>query len=364
MIVKQIKLVNFRNYETLDMKFTKGIHFFIGKNGQGKTNLLESMFFLSCTKSHRTNQFTQLIRKNEPFSILECIVEDGHKIPMKIVLNPNGKNLFLYNDPIPKVSSFIGMLNAVMFCPDDIYLFHDTPKKRRKFIDLELGKISKTYTHTLNTYYKLLKDRNAYLKSMNVDREYVRILDDQMIHCEVQIIHQRKQFIDKIMQNSIHYYTSISEDQTNIQCIYKSFVEYDSISVMKQNMKQRYEKDFTKDCLYKQTSQGIHKDDFIFMMNGYEAASYASQGQKRSFILALKLSIIKTIQQLTSSYPILLLDDVFSELDAYRREKLLSLLDESVQVFISATDKVSCGNKKDVHYYVVNEGIIEEYKED
>lgn len=364
MIIEKLKIRNFRNYDDSVIDFKKGIHFIIGKNGQGKTNLLESIYYLSCTKSHRTNVNLDLIKKDTSFFMLEAnILKNDSKMNLKCIVNENGKNLYFYKTPVKKVSDFIGTLNAVMFCPNDMNLFQSSPGNRRRLIDLELGKISKSYTNTLNLYYKLLKDRNAYLKKDNIDKNFIDILNDQMIHCQITIIKQRQKFIADIIKNSESFYKKLSNDDTSISCHYASFIKYEDEDVMIEKMLEKYNKSYERDLLYKVTNIGIHKDDFIFMINENEVVSYASQGQMRSIILALKLGIVKTIYLLTKTYPILLLDDVFSELDSDRRKMLLNLLDDDMQIFISSTDKILIENKN-INYWIVENGTITEFKED
>lgn len=365
MIIEKIKARNFRNYANLSIDLKKGIHFIIGKNGQGKTNVLESIYYLSCTKSHRTNTNENLIRKGSPFFMLEADVNrNGKRLNLRCIVNKEGKNLYFYNNPVKKVSDFIGSLNAVMFCPNDMNLFDAPPKERRKFVDLELGKLSKTYTSKLNTYYHLLKERNAYLKRDNVSIDFIEIIDEQLIDIQTTILSQRKKFIDDILKNSNLFYQKLSNDQTEITCHYNSFVEYDEIDKMKEKMREKYKKNRDRDILYKQTHIGIHKDDFIFLMNGNEVASFASQGQKRSIILSLKLGIVETIYIVSKTYPILLLDDVFSELDINRREMLIHLLSEEIQIFISSTDKIELKENKNINYWYVENGTIHKMKED
>ncbi len=358
MILKKIRLRNFRNYKSNEIFFQNGIHFISGKNGQGKTNLLESMYFLSCTKSHRTNQIADLINKEENSFMIEGIVhKKGKHINMKCVTQKTGKHLFLYNQPISKVSEFIGVLNAVLFCPDDLHLFQGTPKARRKFIDLELSKLSKSYMYKLNKYSKLLKERNGYLKKGNIDVHFIEILNEQMIDLQVSIMTQRIKFIQQMIDQSKQFYTLLSEDNTQISYDYQGFVAYSDIDSMKKNMREKYENSLERDQLLKQTTYGIHKDDFIFLMNGYEVSTYASQGQRRSLMLALKLGIVESIYKITNTYPILLLDDVFSELDESRRLKLLYLLNEDIQIFISATEPIKIDGKA-IYYYEVKDNEI------
>ena len=359
MIIENLKARNFRNYENFSLQLKNGIHFIVGNNGQGKTNILEAIYFLSCTKSHRTNVNGNLIKKGSPFFILESdVIRNDKKLNIRCIVNEEGKNLYFYNNPIKKVSDFIGSLNAVMFCPNDMNLFDTVPKERRKFVDLELGKLSKTYTATLNTYYHLLKERNAYLKKEKVDEIFLDILDDQLIEVQLTILSQRKKFIDDIIKNSYIFYEKLSHDSTKIKCKYVSFVEYDEKEKMKEKMREKYKKSRERDIFYKQTHIGIHKDDFIFMMNGNEVSSFASQGQKRSIILSLKLGIVETIYLVSKTYPILLLDDVFSELDEKRREMLLHLLSDEMQIFITSTDQIHLKENKKIYYWYVNEGNI------
>lgn len=365
MILENLKIKNFRNYENLSIQFNQGIHFIIGKNGQGKTNLLESIYYLSCTKSHRTGNNFDLIKKSHSFFMLEAdIRKNNKKIDLKCIVNEKGKNLYSFKNPMKRVSDYIGILNAVMFCPNDMNLFDSVPKERRKFIDLELGKLSKSYTSTLNHYYKLLKERNSYLKNDKVEENFISVLDEQMIDCQITIIQQRQKFIDDIIKNSKNFYDRLSEDKTEIHCLYQSFVLFENSDDMKKKMKEKYMKYRERDILYRQTHAGIHKDDFVFMINEHEIASYASQGQKRSILLALKLGIVETIYILTKTYPILLLDDVFSELDIDRREMLLKLLNDDIQIFISSTDKIEINEEKNIYYWIVEKGSIQQLKED
>lgn len=364
MIVKNIKLRNFRNYQNTSISFDKGMYVLIGKNGQGKTNFLEALYYLSCTKSHRTNEQNHLIKKDEIFFMLEAQVQKiNNKVDIKCVLNEKGKNLFIYHQSIKKVSDFIGEVNTVMFCPNDLFLFEATPKERRKFVDLELSKLSKSYTYALNTYYSLLKERNAYLKRSRIDQHFIEVMNERMIDLQVTIIKQRKKCIDDLIENSKNFYLQLSNDQTSIGCHYQSFVEYEDEEIMKENMRSKYKKSYERDILYKQTHIGIHKDDFIFMIEGQPVCSYASQGQKRSIVLALKLGVVETIYLVNKEYPILLLDDVFSELDEKRREMLMKLLKKDMQIFISTTDKIKMEDKE-IHYYEVMDGHIVKLEEE
>ena len=361
MNLKLLSIVNFRNYKKVQVEFTQGIHIIVGKNGQGKTNLLESIYYLSCTKSHRIKDDYKLINKNSTFfNISACIEKQNKEIEIRCNINESGKNLFLYRNPIKKVSDFIGFFNAVMFYPDDMNLFSSTPKRRRQFIDLELGKLSKTYTKTLNDYYQILKERNSYLKNDTIDELFIDTLDEQLILFQLKIVKQRKKFMDDILNKSELFYLNLSKTQHNITYDYSSDIVYDEDDqVMKNQLYEKYKKNRKKDLYFKTTSIGIHRDDYIFYLNGEDVNTFASQGQKRVILLSLKLGIVYVIHELTNEYPVLLLDDVFSELDEERRKKLLELLPKEIQIFISTTDLIQIEETENIHYWNIDDGMIE-----
>lgn len=340
MRLESIRLHDFRNYENLDMTFDDGIHIVTGKNAQGKTNLLEAILYLSTTRSHRTSDDKDLMREGETaFFIKASITKENKKEDVRITVNEKGKNLFVYQNPVAKVSDFIGEFNAVMFCPDDMTLFNASPRVRRRFVDMELSKVSKKYVSTLFIATKLLKERNAYLKQNHVDKDYLEVLTSQLIDAQVVIIKQRHYFLRELLEKCREFYTKLSKDDTVLGVTYASCVPFqEDEKQLKELLSQRYEKTLERDLFMKQTTAGIHKEDFVFEMNGKEIATYASQGQKRSVLLAIKIGMIYMIQEIIHEYPVLLLDDVFSELDQYRRHELLKSLPEEVQIFISATD--------------------------
>lgn len=340
MKLKKLSLRNFRNYESIDLCLDNGIHLFIGDNAQGKTNLLEAVSYLSTTRSHRTHDDQSLIREGSQAFVIRAAIERNQKLmDLRVALNEQGKNLFRYQTAIKKVSDFIGEFNAVLFCPDDMTLFQASPKVRRRFIDMELSKLSKAYTRVLNEAGKLLKERNAVLKQEHIDFTYLQILDEQLIDKQVIIMSQRQRFLKDLLIHCESFYQSLSNDQTSLSFQYHSCVTYDDDkSVLQERLIKKYERNRERDCLLKQTTAGIHKEDFMFLINEKELSAYASQGQKRSVLLALKIGIVHMIHDLTKEYPVLLLDDVFSELDEKRRNMLLKCLPKEVQVLISTTD--------------------------
>lgn len=340
MKLQNIRLHDFRNYADLKLSFKDGITIFYGNNAQGKTNLLEAIYYLSTNRSHRSNNDKDLIKEgSNAFFIQADIITRNKKKQLKISVSDKGKNLFIHQNQVSKVSDFIGNLNAILFSPDDMNLFHSTPKVRRKFIDIELSKVSKKYTYTLNQVYKLLKERNAYLKKDKLDMLYLDVLTTQLIDLEVVVMKQRYHFIQSLIKQSNIFYERLSKDQSKMNIIYHSCIPYeDDLESLKMKLKTKYQATLEKDMLFKQTSIGIHKEDFSFMINQKEVMQYASQGQKRSVLLSLKIAMIYLIYDLIKEYPVLLLDDVFSELDINRRRFLIESLPQEVQIFISTTD--------------------------
>lgn len=361
MKLKSLDYLNFRNYKQLHLDFSLGINVYIGNNGVGKTNLLEGIYYLSCTKSHRVRNDLYLINKDESFFSLDGrLIKNNLDIPLRCIFNESGKNLFLYHNSVSKVSDYIGFFNAVMFYPDDVLLFSSTPKKRRAFVDLELSKLSKVYTHTLNEYYRVLKERNHILKQNRVDDVLMDTLDERLSHIQVKIIRQRKLFINVIVEYANTFYQQFSEEEVLLSYKYQSDIDVSlDYELMIDQFIKKYHRQRDKDYLFKTTSIGIHHDDFIFYLNDYEVNTYASQGQKRLILLSLKLGIVQLIKEKTNEYPVLLLDDVFSELDEIRRVKLLKLLPSDIQIFISTTDFVEIDStNRRIEYWTIEKGSI------
>lgn len=340
MKIRQLKLRNFRNYTNCTLQFSDGIHIFYGKNAQGKTNLLEAFLYLSTTRSHRSNRDAHLIQyQKDAFFIQGDVWKQQRREILRISVSNEGKNLFLFDKSIPNVSSFIGAFNAILFAPDDMHLFQASPKARRKFIDMEMSKLSKTYMSTLNQTLKLLKDRNVILKQAHPDVHYLTVLNEQLSKLQAVMIRQRHFFIEKLSKWGNHYYQLISKDHTTFDIIYQSCIDFDeNQEKMIQELLEGYQKNIEKDLHFKVTTLGIHKEDYRFMIDGKAVEQHASQGQKRSILLALKLAMVTLIYEITNEYPVLLLDDVFSELDEIRKKRLFEMIPMEVQVFIASAE--------------------------
>ncbi len=328
MLVKSLKLNNYRNYTNENIIFDPNLNIIIGKNGSGKTNILESIVVVSNTKSFRTNNDQDLIKKGEEFSKIDLISDEND---FKVVINKKNKSLYINNNLIKRTSQFIGKLNAILFKPGDLELFNQSPSERRKLLDIEISKISNRYVLALVKYNKILKDKNKLLKENNPDETLLSVLDESMAPLIKTIIEERERFFDVINEYISAMYTMISGKIVDIHVNYNKCSETYEVN-------EKIESSRNKDFYYHYTTFGPHHDDYEFIMDGYNLNSIASQGQKRMVLIAFKFALIKYIQKQTNKTPIVLLDDILSELDKDNQERLLNVIPSSAQVIITNTD--------------------------
>ena len=352
MIVKNISLRNYRNYEKVDVNFDEKINYFIGNNGQGKTNLLEAILFLSLTKSHRINDDKKLIKYNSPFTKITSLINDEEDKKMEVIIHQSGKSLSINNIQINKVSDFIGKLNVILFSPDDLFLFNDQPRERRKVIDQEISKINQKYLLTLNKYKNLIKDKNNLLKNKEIDINYLDVINEKLINQTKIIIEERKKIVEVLNKNIKRIYKLLSNEDKEIFIDYKCCVEGNK------SIKNLYEENKQKEIDYRVASVGPHREDYLFLMDNEPLINIASQGQKRMVVLAFKLSLINYIYQQTNKYPVLLLDDVLSELDKNHRERLINLLKDKNQCIITTTEDIDID--KNIKKFYVEDGTVKE----
>ena len=340
MIVKSLNLYNFRNYSHFVIDFSQDINILIGNNGQGKTNLIEAIYLLSVGKSFRSHVNKQMIMFDNEFARVEGkVISNSKQRNLEIILGSNFKNAKIDNQDIHKISEFVGLLNVVVFIPDDLYLVKGNPSNRRRFIDLEISKISPIYLFNLSKYSNLLKERNKYLKILNKKNssgdEYLEVLDEQLSKLQVELIKKRLQFINRLDQKVSSIYQKIAQkDNESIKLRYSCFLKDD---LNYENILNLYRKNHSRDIKYMQSHIGIHKDDLKIYMNDNDACLYASQGQQRTIVLSLKIALIELIKEEIGEYPVLLLDDVLSELDKTRKNMLLDILNQKIQTFITTT---------------------------
>lgn len=340
MRVNSLNLCNFRNYNHFFIEFDRDINILIGSNGQGKTNLIEAIYLLSVGKSFKTHINKQMINFDCDFAKVTGVVTSNNKARnLEMILGSDFKRAKIDGQDIGKISEYVGLLNVVVFVPDDLYLIKGGPSNRRRFIDLELSKISPIYVFNLSKYNSLLRERNKYLKILNQKNiqgdEYLEVLDEQLAKLQVELIKKRVDFIKNLDKKVALIYQLISKrENEKISLRYSCFIKQE---LSYANILALYKKNHIRDIRYMQTHMGIHKDDLKILMNGNDAYLYASQGQQRTIVLSLKIALIELIKDEIGEYPVLLLDDVLSELDETRKNMLLDILNQKIQTFITTT---------------------------
>ncbi|HSI68226.1 MAG TPA: DNA replication/repair protein RecF [Planococcus sp. (in: firmicutes)] len=345
MRIDRLQLVNYRNYEKLDLSFSPGINVLIGENAQGKTNIMEALYFLSMAKSHRSSNDKELIRWDADYGKIKGDVFRKYgNLPLEIILSKKGKTAKVNHMEQKRLSDYIGQLNVVMFAPEDLNLVKGSPQVRRRFIDMEIGQISPRYLHDLLTYQKLLKQRNHILKQnygkQSIDDVMFDVYTEQFIEAAVKIIKKRYGFMDLLQKwaEPIHHGISRGLEQLEIRYqpisgMNSEWTPEEMASFLGKKLAEVGKREIDRGV----TLVGPHRDDLHFFVNGYDIQTYGSQGQQRTTALSLKLAEIELIKQEVGEAPVLLLDDVLSELDDYRQSHLLNTIQGSVQTFVTTT---------------------------
>lgn len=339
MFFKSVELKNYRNYDLLKLKFTPTINIIVGKNGQGKTNILESLYYTGHLKSHRVSDDTILIKNNKKnFKILSKIQKNEFLDEIKIENTEYSRKIYLNNDEITKKSEYLELINIILFEPSNLELIKGAPNIRREFLNDAIININHSYYNILNDYNKLLKMRNEYLKSRRNDKEYLEVLDKYFIDKSMLIYQMRNKYINKINEFITNIFRNIMNID-NLKIQYKSFYNI----LLEQENPKKYFQNFLKENYEKEkkiglTSEGPHKDDFVFLTNQINLKEYGSQGQQRAGVISLKFAEAEIIKKYKKTLPVLLLDDVFSELDGIRKNNLLKYLSSGSQVILTTTD--------------------------
>lgn len=334
MIITSIELKNFRNYEDLNISFDKGTNILFGDNAQGKTNILEAIYLSGTTKSHKGSRDKEMIRFGEQESHIRMMVlRNGKEYQIDMHLKQNRpKGIAINKVPIKKASELFGILNMVFFSPEDLNIIKNGPAERRRFLDLELCQLDKIYLSDLTTYNKILNQRNKLLKDMVYRPDLsdtLPVWDMQLVETGKKIIKRRKQFIEELNEivHDIHY--RISGEKEELLLTYEPNIDdiffEDELNRAKQ-----------KDIRLCQTSVGPHRDDMLFSIRDVDIRKFGSQGQQRTSALSLKLSEIELVRKSIKDTPVLLLDDVLSELDSNRQNYLLNNISDT-QTLITCT---------------------------
>lgn len=347
MFLESIKLVNYRNYDHADAVFSKGMNVFIGENAQGKTNLMESIYVLAMTRSHRTSNDKELINWTTEFTKIKGRIQKRQAhFPLEIIVSKKGKIARLNRLEQKKLSSYIGHFNVILFAPEDLSLVKGAPSIRRKFIDMELGQMNRLYLHHLVEYQRMLKQRNQYLKQLSrgakEDTIYLDVLTEQLAKEGATVLYERIHFIEKLQKWAEPIHHEISKQKEKLTIAYTSSISIESIESKTEEELYQEMLSFWHGQKKREKEQGItlsgpHRDDLIFMVNGKNIQTYGSQGQQRTTALSIKLAEIDLMKEVTGEYPVLLLDDVLSELDDERQTHLLKVFQNKVQTFLTTT---------------------------
>lgn len=344
MQITNLKLRNFRNHSKLDIEFSKNKNIIIGNNGIGKTNIVEAIYYLALTKSFRTNNDEVLIKDTEDFAVIEANIIDKLVNNYKIVINKEGKNIKIDGKPIKQISDYISKLNIILFNQEDLKIIKDNPSIHRKLINMELSQFNNEYLKYLSIYNKILKQRNMYLKSMqfngNIPRDYLDIITEKLIDIGLKIYNIRNEYINEINIYIKEIFRKIVKKE-NLQIKYISNFE----NKTKEELIKKYNNLFQKDLNYGKTHLGIHLDDFIFEINNKQAKDFLSEGELKNAVISFKLSEIKYCIKTKNKTPILILDDLFSELDNKKINSLIGNFKKSFQIIITTTD-IDKVNKK------------------
>ena len=363
MNIKKLNLRNFRNYLDLEIEFNDKLNIIIGNNAQGKTNILEAIYFLSITKSFLSVNEKTLIFRDKEFSLIKGdIVNSNFNKKLSILINDNGKKIEVNQKIIKRNIDYLGNLRVIIFSPDDIRLLKDSPGNRRRFLNIELSQLYDKYVKYLSEFNIILKQRNEYLKIIkngNFNEEYFSILNNKYVDLAVEIYIYRNNFINKINEYITDKYYFISGDN-NLVVKYISDTSISNRIDMKNSLLNRLIDNKNREVMYGNTMIGPHKDNFCFYLNENNLSMFGSQGQLKMSVLALKLAEIDVFRSITGDYPILLLDDIFSELDIEKRNKLIKFLNDDVQTIMTTTDLSEIDNElvKIANIYKIENGTI------
>lgn len=340
MIIKSIKLKEFRNYSNYELFFKEGINLLYGVNGAGKTSILEAIYFLSTCRSFKSNEENVLINKNSDyFEIVGEINKNKNFISnIDIVYKKSSKNIRINGKVIKKVSLLRDQIKCLYFIPSDSKLLSGYPSIRRKYLNINIGNLSKKYLSLYSEYNKLKKSRNILLKKEKYDRNLIDAITEQIISIEEEIYNYRWEYVKNVNLYLSKIYKRISQDKNNIEIVYQPNV--DGSKNYKKNALNKYQNAMLK---HQDLNFGIEKDNFIIVLNGLDLKKYGSQGQNRMAIISLKIAPFYLNKNKEDS-PIILLDDVFGELDPQNQTNLMELLKTFPQVFITSTFKINENN--------------------
>ncbi|MFO7814897.1 MAG: DNA replication/repair protein RecF [Halanaerobiales bacterium] len=370
MYIEKLLLKNYRNIKNIYLDLNPNLNIFIGNNGVGKTNLLEAVYLMATTESHRTNRDNELIQWDKESALVQLkLVKEDYDLTISYKIEGRNKQIKINKNSLEKISDLVGNLNVILFSPEDLKIVKGGPHNRRKFLDLEISQVNPYYYHLLKEYNHILKQRNNLLKKMynkkDRDLNLLEVWDDKLSEKGSKLIYKRYQVLNKLKLLARLSQRKLTAGDENLNIRYES-----TLKVNAKNEKEEIKKVFLKTLKKKRgkefergyTLSGPHRDDLVFTINEVNVRKYGSQGQQRTVALALKLAELEFMKSESGEYPVLLLDDVFSELDKNRRDTLLSIIDDRIQTLITTTDLKDIDKileKNNNNIYNVKAGSIE-----
>ena len=361
MYIKSLQTLYFRNYDNLSLNLCPNVNVFIGDNAQGKTNILELIYYCGFAKSHRTNKDKDIIKWNceETFIRLDVHKKRLDKIIDIKILKDVKKAVKINSIKVNKIGELIGTFNVVIFSPEDLKIVKESPGIRRKFMDMEISQLNVKYYNNLVNYNKILSERNSVLKCAKIDESMLDIYDMQLAQYGEYIIKARLEYLNSLNKYSKQIHSDITSGKEEINFEYISNVK--NLDNIKESLLNLLRKSRKKDIEKRITSIGPHKDDFSILLNGVDAKAFGSQGQQRTSVLTIKFASLKIIKEVAGEYPVLLLDDVLSELDFSRKSYILKSIN-SIQTIITCTGIEDLTRYLDEHskIFIVKDGIVKE----
>ena len=361
MKIDSLSLMNFRNYETLNISFGN-LNIIYGLNGSGKTNIVEAIYMLALTKSFRINNDKIMIKKGKiKAKIKGNVLKKNDENEFGVEISNDGKIVTINGEKQDKVSDYVSRINVILFNPSDTRLIDEAPSERRKMLNIEISQIYKEYLVVLTNYQRILKQRNFYIRGMYINgsytSEYLDILTKKLVEYGKVICKYRQDFIDNINKYIKSNYEKIFGSGT-LKIRYVSTFKNKS----EDDLIKRFKDNYQKELSVGKTLEGIHHDDIMFILDNNNLKEWGSEGQRKNAIISFKLAEINVINEIKGYYPILILDDLFSELDKEKITNLLGMLDRNVQTFITTTDLKNISKKviKDAKKIKVCDGAIEE----
>lgn len=366
LFIKELHLKHYRNYESLEAVFEDKVNVIIGENAQGKTNVMEAIYVLAMAKSHRTSNDKELIRWDQEYAKIEGRIEKRNRsVHLQLILSKKGKKAKLNYIEQQKLSQYIGHINVIMFAPEDLNLVKGSPQIRRRFIDMEIGQVSPVYLHDLSNYQKILQQRNHYLKLLQSkkqsDNGMHEVLTMQLSEVAAKILIKRLEFIKQLEKWAQPIHLGISRGLEELKIKYKPSIDVSEdvdLSKIIEVYIEKFSKIKDREIERGTTLVGPHRDDLAFFVNNRDVQTFGSQGQQRTTALSIKLAEIELVHEEIGEYPILLLDDVLSELDDYRQSHLLNTIQGKVQTFVTTTsvDGIDHQTLKEATLYHVRAG--------